>query len=148
MLTDFFKLHFLHRFIKHPILFNRMWTRNEDRRHADQPLLRNNQEFHIPYTQDLLLQKNFPLQATPDSGSPSPMKISRKWKAKPPSTLTNLKRFFLNKLSADYTCNRLLCHCHLRTYNLISPASSSVVFDCSFFVQNLFLHVIFLAPQL
>ena len=83
-----YTVQFFHRFIlhEHPISFNHMWTRNEDRRHADQPLLRNNQEFHIASTQDLLLPKNFPLQATPDSESPSRMKKSRKPKAKPPST--------------------------------------------------------------
>ena len=149
MLHDFFKLQFFRRFIYNelPISFKHMRLRNEARRNADQPLLRNHQEFP---TQDFLLRKNSPSLATPASGAPSLMKTSRKPTAKPPLTLT--LNFFicftnsvLNILMIDCcvltatslfkllyppfptNCRLCLCFLHFRVfYNLLKKGSKLI----------------------
>ena len=125
MLHDFFKLQFFRRFIYNelPISFKHMRLRNEARRNADQPLLRNHQEFP---TQDFLLRKNSPSLATPASGAPSLMKTSRKPTAKPPLTLT--LNFFI--CFTNSVLNILIIDCCVLTAtfvpNLLYPACSVI----------------------
>ena len=144
MLHDFFKLQFFRRFIYNelPISFKHMRLRNEARRNADQPLLRNHQEFP---TQDFLLRKNSPFLATPASGAPSLMKTSRKPTAKPPLTLTlNFFICFINSV-----LNILIIDCCVLTalylICFILPVLLFVVFGCPFYI---FLHPNLIVPHL
>ena len=116
MLTDFFKMQFFHRFILNdlPISFNYMWIRNEERNHPDQPLLRNRQEFYIPHSR-LTSTEKFPLTSYPRLWSTLTNDDIKNSSSKASFNI-NLKRFFLDKLNANYSCTRLLCpHCHLST---------------------------------
>ena len=114
-LIDYFKLQFMHRYIIHevPASFNNMWMRNEERRRQQDIFLRNQEEFYVQPTR-LTTTDNFPLALFP-----------RLWNNFSEESIKNiasktefnfkLKNFFINELSEDFTCGRLLCpHCHLQ----------------------------------
>jgi hypothetical protein len=114
-LCDFFKIQFMQQFSQGflPTSFSNTWVTNAIRR-VDQPQieLRNRDNFNIPFTRTAFLDKH-PLFAFP-----------RIWDEFPDQNIkfirnrfefnTELKNYFLNRLSDVPVCNRLLCPvCHL-----------------------------------
>ena len=116
-LIEFFKLQFMQQYIRGhlPISFNDVWITLEARREAEnvEYLLRNSENFYMPLSR-LFTLDNHPYFAFPriwQNFKEEQIKILRdknQFNAK-------LKEFFLNKLNANFVCNRLLCpHCHLQ----------------------------------
>jgi Reverse transcriptase (RNA-dependent DNA polymerase)/Endonuclease/Exonuclease/phosphatase family len=115
-MVTFFKLQFMF-FFKNNLLpqaFERTWLTNAER--LDDlnlsMLLRRDEEYHIPFARISQIDK-FPIVAFP-----------RIWndfneddiKNAPTKSVFNskLKKFLIDKLDANYICNRLLCpHCHI-----------------------------------
>ena len=113
--VEYFKLQFFHNFIldEPPRSFTNTWTRNIDRRHEDQAVLRNHLEFFIPPTR-LASTDKFPLANFPQLWCSFPDERIKAIVNKSSFNI-NLKKHFLDKLSSNYVCSRLLCpHCHLR----------------------------------
>ena len=115
MLVDYFKLQFFHRFTINdlPHSFENTWIKNEERRQENAPLLRNHLEYHVPYSR-LSSTEKFPLICFPRLWC-SFSDINIKSTVNKSSFNIQLKNYFLNSLSATYTCTRLLCpRCHLQ----------------------------------
>jgi hypothetical protein len=113
LLTEYFKLQFMHRFVHNhlPASLNGSWMTNDERRNGARSL-QNQDDIHTPPSRTVATGRQ-PLSAFPrlwkefeDVGLKSqPNKNSFNF---------NLKKLFLNKLDENYICNRLLCpHCHL-----------------------------------
>jgi hypothetical protein len=113
-LSDFFKLQFMHHYtFKYlPQSFQNTWcTVAETREDPDHPTLRNEEDYHIPFVR-LSSCDTRPLVYFP-----------RLWNefVNPIKSIPNkntfkkeLKVYFMDKLSDNYQCDRLLCHhCHL-----------------------------------
>jgi hypothetical protein len=114
-LCDYFKIQFMKQFSQGflPPSFSNTWITNAIRR-ADQPQIefRNRDSYNIPYTRTSTLDKH------------PPFSFPRMWEEFPDDRIKfirdkhefnlDLKNYFLNKLSANFVCNRLLCPvCHL-----------------------------------
>ena len=115
MLVDYFKLQFFHRFTINdlPHSFENTWIKNEERRQENAPLLRNHLEYHVPYSR-LSSTEKFPLICFPRLWC-SFSDINIKSTVNKSSFNIQLKNYFINSLSATYTCTRLLCpRCHLQ----------------------------------
>ena len=113
-LIEFFNLQFMQHFTQGflPISFNNVWTTNEERRAEIHHILRNSSDLTIPFTRLASLSKH-PFVNLPKTWiefKNENIKILRnKIEFK-----TNLKKHFLNELSATIRCDRLLCpSCHL-----------------------------------
>ena len=113
-LVEYFKLQFSHNFILNelPRSFTNTWTRNIDRRPRPSCSKKPPQIFHTPTrlaSTDKVLLSNFSQLwcSFPDERIKAIVNKS--------SFNINLKKHFLDKLSSNYVCSRLLCpHCHLR----------------------------------
>jgi hypothetical protein len=109
-LTEFFRIQFMQRYINDflPISFRNMWTSLEDRRQEFTLVLRNGNTLDIPFARltSTTLQPYVKLPSSWINFSCEEIKIIR---AKPEFN-SKLKKFFLDKLSSDITCNRLVCH--------------------------------------
>jgi hypothetical protein len=115
LLADFFKLLFMrqHKFNNLPVSFGDTWITNAERRedNEDLPALHNQEDYYVPFTRlqstDIhpliyfpKLLNNFPSEIR----STSHQNILKK----------ELKAPFLDQLSDNFKCGRLLCpHCHL-----------------------------------
>ena len=113
-LVDFLKLQSFHNYVINqlPSSFANLWPRNEERR-QDQAILRNHLAYAIPSSR-LASTEKFPFFSFPRLWGLFPDENINIIESK---TLFNLKlkEYFLNTLSDNYKCNRLLCpHCHLR----------------------------------
>jgi hypothetical protein len=114
-LIEYFNLLFMFKYVNFslPASFASIWIQNEERRdHENFPRLRNTSEFYTPANR-LVTTDLFPLT-----------NFSKIWNALPPEVSqlqvsyigfkTLLKNKFLDGLSANPNCNRLLCpSCHL-----------------------------------
>jgi hypothetical protein len=114
-LCDYFKIQFMQQFSQGflPSSFSNTWITNAIRR-ADQPQieLRNRDNYNIPYTRTSTLDKH-PLFSFPRMWEEFPDDRIKFIRNKHEFNL-DLKNFFLNKLSENFVCNRLLCPvCHL-----------------------------------
>ena len=110
-LVDFFKLQFFHNYVFNqlPSSFANLWPRNEERR-QDQAILRNHLAYAVPSSR-LTSTEKFPFFSFPRLWGLFPEENIKIIESK---TLFNLKlkEYFLNTLSDNYKCNRLLCpHC-------------------------------------
>jgi hypothetical protein len=117
MLADFFKLQFMHQHkFKHlPASFNNTWTTNAERwGNSERPTLRDEEDYYIPHTRLCSLDQQ-PLVYFPKIWNDFVKEFGTIGSI-PSKTLfkKELKSHFLNKLTDDYQCGRLLCpHCHL-----------------------------------
>ena len=117
MLVDYFNIQFLHRYTINllPKSFQGMWVKNSERlQNENEPRmnLRNNEDFFIPNTR-LTSTDKFPLSNLPMLWHNFPDN-SIKAISSPNVFNTTLKQFYINKLTINYVCGRLLCpHCHL-----------------------------------
>jgi hypothetical protein len=117
LLTDFFKLQFMHLYKNDllPISFRNTWVTNAMRREdMDAPTLRNHDDYYVPPARlssvDLHPLVYFPklwnnfINDFNLIGSTANKDVFKK----------ELKTHFLSKLSDNFQCDRLLCpHCHL-----------------------------------
>ena len=110
-LIDFFKLQFMQRFCQNflPNSFDGVWVRNNIRFEGQNEItLRNNDALNIPFSR-LVSSDRQPLISFP-----------RTWEEFPDNQIkfirnilefdNKLKKHFLDKLSANYSCNRLFCY--------------------------------------
>jgi hypothetical protein len=113
-LAEFFKLQFMHNytFKNLPISYLNTWPTNAERREEDDHLnLRNQYDYYVPFsrlcafdTRPLVLFPKLWNELTSPCKSTANKNIFKK----------ELKTYFLEKLSDNYQCTRLLCpHCHL-----------------------------------
>ena len=114
-LCSYFKVQFMQKFTQGflPESFNNVWVTNRIRR-ADQDHieLRNDNDLFIPYAR-LTSTEKLPLVAFPKIWSAFPDERI-KFIRNVPEFNMELKNYYLNQLSSNPTCNRLLCpHCHL-----------------------------------
>jgi hypothetical protein len=114
LLADFFKLQFMHqhKYNTLPVSFRDTWITNSERREdADAPVLRNEDDYFVPFTR-LHSTDAHPLNYFPKIWNDFPMMIRS-------TSNKNIfkketKDHFLEQLSDNYVCDRLLCpHCHL-----------------------------------
>jgi hypothetical protein len=119
-LIHYFKIQFFHQFKYHhlPSIFENTWQANFERFNPDRHmLLRDNEEFYVPFARIRQIEK-FPLIAFP-----------RLWNSLSDATLKSissktefnikLKMHFMDKLNINYVCTRLLCpNCHILRLNL------------------------------
>ena len=98
-----------------PQSFNSMWTVNAERRPGENvPTLRSHNDLFLP-TSRLVSTEKFPLLSFPRIWT-NLQEINIKESSSLPHFNCNLKKYFLDKLLSNYTCERLLCpHCHLGT---------------------------------
>ena len=116
LLIEFFKLQLMHGFLNNllPSSFDNMWTVNAARRLCDQPILRNHYSLFLP-TSRLSSTEKFPLLNFPRLWSNFPDTNIKQITSKPEFN-SKLKCYFLDSLTLNYQCTRLLCpHCHLVT---------------------------------
>ena len=116
LLIEFFKLQFMLGFLNNllPSSFDNMWTVNAARRLCDQPILRNHYSLFLP-TSRLSSTEKFPLLNFPRLWSNFPDTNIKQMTSKPEFN-SKLKCYFLDSLTLNYQCTRLLCpHCHLGT---------------------------------
>ncbi len=114
-LTEFFKLQFMQQFSQGflPYSFNNVWTTNAARASNERPyLLRNNDDLYVPPSRLSITQKH-PYYLFPKSWldfNEHEIKIQRD----KCTFNTMLKKYFMNQLSDNYVCTRLLCpRCHI-----------------------------------
>ena len=116
-LIEYFKLQFMFSFLNGslPRSFDSTWIRNESREGGDhRPVLRNHQDIFIPPSR-LTSTDKFPFFNFPRIWSSFPDNNIKNITSKPEFN-RKLKAFYLENLSANYTCRRLLCpHCHLNS---------------------------------
>ena len=119
-LIEFFKLQFMHMYTQGylPSSFSNTWLTNASR-HQDQDLtllLRNHQALYIPPAR-LTTTEHHPYHSFPRAWASfdnHDVKIQRE----KPVFNFKLKKHFIDQLSVNYVCNRLLCpHCHLNNYH-------------------------------
>jgi len=117
-LSDFFKIKFMQQFIQSflPISFKDTWLKNRDRRQQDTGQedfqeLRNDNDFFVPFARTDQISR-FPLSNLPKIWNtlPDNLTIIRNRL----EFLLELKSYFLNLMSDNIVCDRLLCPvCHL-----------------------------------
>jgi hypothetical protein len=109
-LTMYFKLQFMHQYVNNylPSAFTGTWPINRERRNEDDRELRNNNDFFIPLTRLVSLDKH-PLYSFPrtwNDFADQEMKNTRNKQ----SFNRKLKIHLLDTLNAEPTCNSLYCH--------------------------------------
>ena len=111
----FFKLQFMQQFTQQylPVALNNMWiTNNERRQNEAHVMLRNADLLHIPLARTLFTSKH-PLTTFPQLWADFPDESIKFIRNKIEFNST-LKKYFINELSANINCGRLLCpDCHL-----------------------------------
>ena len=111
----FFKLQFMQQFTQNllPVALNNMWVTNNVRRQNEaHVMLRNANLLHIPLARNLQTSKH-PLTTFPQLWADFPDE-SIKFIRNKIEFNRILKKYFLNELSANVNCGRLLCpDCHL-----------------------------------
>ena len=123
-LIQFFKLQFMQKYIQGflPSLFDNVWVTAEAHFQAGEIryALQNRENFYLPICRLTSLEKHpyfmFPrLWQEFDNENVKIVRDTCEFK-------TKLKKYFLNKLNSNYTCNRLLCpHCHFA--GIVDPES-------------------------
>lgn len=128
MLITFFKLQFMQNYVQGflPSIYNDLWItaaaqyNDGEIRYA----LRNSENLYIPLCRLATLNNHpyflFPkLWSNFDDESVKIIRDKSEFKSK-------LKLYFLNKLSVNYSCTRLLCpHCHIQVGSATSSESDS-----------------------
>ena len=114
-LSEFFKLQFMQQFSQNflPTALKDMWVTNR-MRHIDEDhiVLRNDDLFFIPFARSSITSK-LPLTSFPKLWCEFPDENIKFIRNKLEFN-TSLKRYFIDKLRQNITCNRLLCpDCHL-----------------------------------
>jgi hypothetical protein len=115
-LTEFFKLQFMHNYIYGylPVSFENTWTTNRIRRDGQaQVELRNDDGINIPYSRTRLSGLQ-PLIAFPSIWENFPEE-EIKFQRNHLEFGARLKKFYLDGLSQEVICNRLLCPACLGT---------------------------------
>jgi len=111
----FFKLQFMQQFTQKflPVALNNLWiTNNERRQNEGHVMLRNADLLHIPLARTLFTSKH-PLTTFPQLWADFPDESIKFIRNKIEFNST-LKKYFINELSANINCGRLLCpDCHL-----------------------------------
>jgi hypothetical protein len=111
----YFKIQFMQQFkFNHlPTAFANMWTRNEERFvNQDLMLLRNNDDFYVPFARTNLIERllYFSLPKLWNEFQDEVLKSE----ANKIVFNAKLKGHLIGQLNANYVCTRLLCpHCHL-----------------------------------
>jgi hypothetical protein len=117
LLADYFKLQFmyLHKFKHLPVSFRDTWILNAERREESYlPTLRDDEDYYIPFSR-LSSTDTQPLVHFPKKWNEFMRDFSNIGLIPSKNQFKKeLKSHFLDKLSDDYKCGRLLCpHCHL-----------------------------------
>jgi hypothetical protein len=114
-LIMYFKIQFMQQFkFNHlPTAFANMWTTNEERfMNQDLMLLRNNDDFYVPFARTNLVER-LPYFSLPKLWNEFQDDVLKS-EANKIVFNAKLKGHFISQLNANYVCTRLLCpHCHL-----------------------------------